>query len=157
MIFVIFGMGEFYFERLLTKLEKYYLRTESEIFAQIGSTKNKNKIIKCIDFLSYEDVVKNISKAEVVITHGGAGAILDCLALNAKTIAFPRLMKYGECLHNQSELVEKLHREKKLIDGSNFNNLEDAITAAKELEFVLNSSDEFAENINLLLKKIIRS
>ncbi len=156
MIFAIFGMGEFSFDRLLNKLEKYHLRTKKDIFAQIGNTKNKNKIIKSIDFLSYDLVIKYISKAEVVITHGGAGSIKDCLTLNAKTIAFPRSIEFGECQHNQSELVEKLHKQKKLINASNFDTLEDAIIQAKNIDKFLNPSNELTENINLLLKKIIR-
>ena len=154
MIFAIFGTSEYPFERLLSALEDYHLRTNEDIFAQIGNTENKKNIIKCMKFVKQSEMIKFIKKAEIVITQGGAGSIIDCLKLKAKIIAVPRLMRNKECNHDQTELIKKLHEQKKIIYLKNLNDLSNTIKKVKELPNYDNKKEipnQFCSNINEII------
>ena len=95
-----------------------------------------------------------IKKADIVITQGGAGTINDCLKLNSKIIVVPRLMRNKECNHDQTELIKKLHSQKKIIYLKNLNDLSNTIKKAKELpiyDIKKEIPNQFCSNINQII------
>ena len=49
-----------------------------------------------------------MGKADIVITHGGTGAIIGAVKLGKKVIAVPRLAKYGEHVDDhQLQLIKQ--------------------------------------------------
>ena len=70
-------------------------------------------------------------KADIVITHGGTGAIIGAVKKGKKVIAVPRLAKYGEHVDDhQLQLIEQF-KEQNLICG-----LQDCSQLGEGLQFV---------------------
>ena len=75
-------------------------------------------------------------KADIVITHGGTGAIVGALKKGKKVIAVPRLAKYGEHVDNhQLQLIEQFRESNLICECRNCNNLWKALKVAKSTEY----------------------
>jgi len=60
-------------------------------------------------YLSFAQVVDQIEKAEVVVSHAGVGSILCALRAGHTPIVFPRLKRYAETVDDhQAELARAL-------------------------------------------------
>ncbi len=98
MIFVCVGSREYQFNRLLKKIDELIeegLITEP-VFAQIGQSDYLPKYYKYKRFLSVDEFKKCQEETDIIISHGGTGALVGALKLGKKVIAVPRLAKYGE-------------------------------------------------------------
>lgn len=121
MIFVTVGTQPNGFLRCLQEVEKlidtYHI--EEEIVAQIGNTEFETTKFKTIPFTSVTEFDELISKASVVITHAGSGAIFGSIKAGKKIIAMARLHDFNEMADNhQTELIKKLSEGGYLIDGT---------------------------------------
>ena len=106
MIFVTLGSQKFQFDRLLQAVDE--LQTDEEIFAQIGYSEYKPKHFKYKRFLDRDEFDKIMDSSNIVITHGGTGAIIGAVKKGKKVIAVPRLKKYGEHVDDhQIQLVNQ--------------------------------------------------
>lgn len=106
MIFVTLGSQKFQFNRLLQAVDK--LQTKDEIFAQIGYSDYKPKHYKYKTFLDRDEFAKVMELSDIVITHGGTGAIIGAVKKGKKVIAVPRLREYGEHVDDhQIQLVNQ--------------------------------------------------
>lgn len=94
MIFVTLGSQKFQFNRLLQVVDN--LETDERIFAQIGYSDYKPKNYEFKKFLDRDEFTNAMDLADIVITHGGTGAIINAVKKGKKVIAVPRLKKYGE-------------------------------------------------------------
>lgn len=94
MIFVTLGSQKFQFNRLLQVVDN--LETDETIFAQIGYSDYKPKNYNFKKFLDRDEFANVMDLADIVITHGGTGAIINAVKKGKKVIAVPRLKKYGE-------------------------------------------------------------
>lgn len=109
MIFVTLGSQKFQFNRLLKAVDE--LQTDEEIFAQIGYSDYKPQNYRYKEFLDRDEFAAWEDKADIVITHGGTGAIIGAVKKGKKVIAIPRLAKYGEHVDDhQLQLVEQFKR-----------------------------------------------
>lgn len=129
MIFVTLGTQDKEFPRLLNMVEELIDKgiIKEEVIAQIGSTKYSSKKMKLIDYMSKDEVLNYIKKAQFIITHGGVGTIIDSLNLNKKVIAVARLKKYKEHVNDhQLEIIEEFAKDGFIINGND--NLEEAIS-----------------------------
>ncbi len=110
MIFVTVGSQKFQFNRLLQAIDKLVADGEiaDKVFAQIGAS---DYIPQSYDYQAYldrEDFQKKIQRSDIVITHGGTGAIIGAVNAGKKVIAVPRLSKYGEHVDDhQLQLIEQ--------------------------------------------------
>ena len=121
MIFVTVGTQPNGFLRCLREVEKlidtYHI--EEEVVAQIGNTDFDTTKFKTIPFTSVTEFDELISKASVVITHAGSGAIFGSIKAGKKIIAMARLHDFNEMADNhQTELVKKLAEGGYIIDGT---------------------------------------
>ena len=112
MIFVILGTQKFQFTRLLKKIDELEMLgiIDEEIIVQCGYTeyKPKSQRMTTHSFLNQIEINDYQNKANLIITHGGVGSILECLKLNKKIIAVPRLFKYNEHINDhQLEIVRQ--------------------------------------------------
>lgn len=98
MIFITLGSQKFQFDRLLKEVDKLVGEQfiNQEVFAQIGYSKYKPKNFAYKDFLDRSEFARMEEKSEIVITHGGTGAIIGALKKGKKVIAVPRLARFGE-------------------------------------------------------------
>jgi UDP-N-acetylglucosamine transferase subunit ALG13 len=95
------------------------LHPEHEFIAQLGNTRYSSKHIKCLDFVAENDFKEYISKADIVITHAGSGALFSSIQKGKKIIAVARLQRYHEMTNDhQTELVKKLTEDGYILDGT---------------------------------------
>ena len=108
MIFVTLGSQKFQFNRLLKALDNQVAKNkiQDKIFAQIGASDYKPRNFEYKDFLNRDEFARWMDKADIVITHGGTGAIINAVKKRKKVVAVPRLKQYGEHVDNhQLQLI----------------------------------------------------
>src|SRR5690554_3905974 len=66
------------------------------VFAQIGQSSYIPKFYDYERFMDVEKFKEYQRKADLIISHGGTGALIGALKLGKQVIAVPRLAKYGE-------------------------------------------------------------
>ena len=98
MIFITLGSQKFQFDRLLKAVDDLIEQgaITEEVFAQSGYSVYVPKHYHAKQFLDREEFAHWQEKADIVITHGGTGAIIGAVKKKKKVIAVPRLAKYGE-------------------------------------------------------------
>lgn len=133
MIFVTVGNATQGFSRLLKGVEKLgkngYFGDE-KLLIQTGS----NSSIALdradqIDFLPLDKFQDALCDARVVISHGGAGTLLQILQLGRVPVVMPRMKKFGEHVDDhQLELVQALALKKRVIPVFQADDLPPAIS-----------------------------
>lgn len=130
MIFVCVGSREYQFNRLLKKIDDLIESNEinDEVFAQIGQSTYEPKNYNFCRFLSVEDFKKYQKNADLIISHGGTGALIGALKLGKQVIAVPRLAKFGEHIDDhQIQVASILDKEGYLITVLDMDKLKPAI------------------------------
>lgn len=109
MILVTLGTQDKPFVRLLQMLEQCLqeLKIEEEVVVQAGYTVYQSERMQIFDYLDRQEFDALLKRADLIITHGGAGTIVTALKMGKKIIASPRLAQYGEH-HNdhQCQLID---------------------------------------------------
>ena len=60
-------------------------------------------------YLPFDEIVKRIERAEVVVSHAGVGSIICAVRAGHTPVIFPRLKRYSETVDDhQAELAEAL-------------------------------------------------
>lgn len=98
MIFVTVGSREYSFDRLLKELDKLIesrIITDS-VVAQIGQSSYIPKNYQFIRFIGQDDFKSYQEQADLIISHGGTGALISALKQQKNVIAVPRLEKFKE-------------------------------------------------------------
>ncbi len=126
MIFVILGTQDKGFDRMLKEIDELIKDgiITNRVIVQAGSTNFKSNEMDIIDYLPMQKFHEYIEEADIIITHGGVGSILDAIKHNKKVIAIPRLEKYHEHVNNhQIEIVEEFDRLGYIMDCGNLKRL----------------------------------
>ncbi|NMA73515.1 MAG: hypothetical protein GX963_05010, partial [Bacteroidales bacterium] len=118
-------------DRLIRKLDELIEQgsiTET-VFAQIGQSSYIPKFYDYERFMDVQKFEEYQKKADLIISHGGTGALIGALKLGKQVIAVPRLSKFGEhsddhqtqvagvladegylrCVLNMEDLAETIH------------------------------------------------
>ena len=132
-LYVTVGTHRQQFNRLLETVDKWVKESKNtNVFAQTGNSDYIPKNFKSKKFLSDEEYEKNMKNSEVIITHAGAGTIINALNLKKAVVIMPRLKKVGEHINNhQLELAKKLEQEG-LILVVNENNFSEVMQKAEK-------------------------
>jgi UDP-N-acetylglucosamine transferase subunit ALG13 len=130
MILVLLGTQKQSFSRLLDKLENCIKNKIilDKVIVQRGHTKFTSDCMEFIDFISNEDFGSFLDKADIIITHGGVGSIINGLKTGKKIIAVPRLKEYGEHVNNhQVQIIENFDQQGFLKGIFDINLLDNAL------------------------------
>lgn len=121
MIFITLGSQKFQFNRLLKTVDELVEQgeIEEEVFAQIGYSDYKPVHYSYKQFLNRDEFASMEEKADIVITHGGTGAIIGAVKKGKKVIAVPRLAKYGEHVDDHQLQIIEQFKKQNLICGLN--------------------------------------
>ena len=152
MIFVTIGSQKFQFNRLLEELDRLIdtKKIEDDVFAQIGVSDYKPKNYKYVDFTTQEEFAKKIDEADLIITHGGTGVIVNSLKKNKKIIAIPRLSKYGEHVDDhQIQLIKEFEEMNFIEPVYEIENLAEAIEVVRKKEY-----NKYISNTEQIIKDI---
>jgi len=135
LIFITVGTARD-FSRLIKKVDEIANRLNDKIIMQKGETKYVPKNCYYFDYTDRNEFENYIKKANIVITHAGAGTIIDCLKNKKPTIIVPRRKKYNEHRNDhQMDIARELEREGKLLVCYDVKNLESKIEEIKRLRF----------------------
>ena len=130
MIFVILGSQDKKFPRLLKAIDSLINKKviDDKVVVQAGTTEYKSNNMEIHDFLDMGLFSQYISDADLIITHGGVGSILDSLKKNKKVIAVPRLKKYEEHANDhQLQIIEDFSKKGCIIGCKEVKDLEQAL------------------------------
>ena len=157
MIFITLGSQKFQFNRLLKSVDELIEGgLDEEVFAQIGYSNYKPKNYKYKEFLDREEFSEVINCSDIVITHGGTGAIIGAVKKRKKVIAVPRLAKYGEHVDDHQLQLVSQFRELDLIYSCEDGDLKSAIETVKKTKYkeyesntqtILNSLEDFIKEV----------
>lgn len=114
MIFVCVGSREYQFDRLLKKIDELVEQGEikDEIFGQIGQSSYVPKYYSYKRFIDAAEFNEKQRESDIIISHGGTGALIGALKLEKQVIAVPRLEKYGEHIDDhQLQVASVLEKE----------------------------------------------
>lgn len=117
MIFITLGSQKFQFNRLLKAVDDLVQRKiiKEDVFAQIGYSDYQPQNYSYKKFLDRDEFARMEEKSEIVITHGGTGAIIGAVKKDKKVIAVPRLAKFGEHVDDhQLQLLDEFEKCKLL-------------------------------------------
>lgn len=98
MIFVCVGSRDYQFNRLLKKLDELVEGGEirDTVIAQIGQSEYEPQHYEWHRFLDRDVFARYQREADLIISHGGTGALIGALKLEKQVIAVPRLARFGE-------------------------------------------------------------
>lgn len=150
MILVLVGTHPAPFNRLLKTMDKLIESGElkEEVVAQLGISDYKPKYLRSKDFFGEKERERLIKKSSVVITHAGAGNIIDCINKRKKIVVVPRLKKFGEHNNNhQLELAKALETEGKVTAVYNIDALGTTILHTKKLKPKFQKESTLAEKL----------
>ena len=111
-IFGTTGSRSFQFDRMVRALDEAdfssVVSDDVEVHVQIGSSTYIPKNVEWIRFLSRDEFLDQIKCADIVVTHGGTGAIVSAISSGKKVVAVPRLASFSEAVDDhQVELVKQ--------------------------------------------------
>ena len=147
MIFITLGSQKFQFNRLLIAVDKLIKekKISEEVFAQTGFSDYEPKYFEYKQFLDREEFAKWEARADLVITHGGTGAIIGAVKQGKKVIAVPRRAKYGEHVDDhQLQLVSQFRELDLICECCDCDKLEEAIEYAKATSFKSYQSNTYS-------------
>ena len=152
MILVTCGTQQQQFTRLFEYVEQ--LNIDDEVIMQLGHTQFNTRH-QSYDFsTSFEEDIK---RANIIITHGGVGTIMNGLLNNKKVIVVPRLSKYNEHVDDhQLEITNKLTNLGYIYSANSFEELKKLIDNIDQLSFkpYISTNKEFNQKLNSLLEEL---
>jgi len=134
MLFVTVGSQKFPFDRLIKKVDQMLREglIQEEVFIQTGTS---GYVPACphqafCEGACFEELLET---CDILITHGGAGTMVESAKRGKKTVAVPRLARYGEHVDDhQLELTERLHRMNLIYACPDVEDLPEALRAVRD-------------------------
>ena len=126
MILVTLGTQDKEFTRLLEAIDKEIEKgvIKDKVVVQAGCTKYKSDNMEIFDLIPANEFDEYIKKADLIITHGGAGSILTGVKNNKKIIAAARLAKYKEHTNDhQKQIIKEFSEQGYILELKDFNKL----------------------------------
>ena len=158
-IFITLGSQKFQFNRLLKAIDELCEKgtvDAEDVFAQIGYSDYLPKNFSYKKFLDRDEFSKEMGKADIVITHGGTGAIIGAVKKGKKVIAVPRRAKYGEHVDDhQLQLVGQFKELQLICECDDSEKIGHALETVKKTTYkeyvsntqrIISSIDKFIEN-----------
>ena len=151
MIFVTLGSQKFQFNRLLIEIdrlieEKYIT---DKVFSQIGYSDYKPNHYDYKEFLDRDEFSNIMDQSDIVITHGGTGAIIGAVKKEKKVIAVPRLSQYGEHVDDHQLQIVSQFNQNNLIKTCDVSDIKEALLDIKQHTF-----EKFESNTDVIINSI---
>ena len=154
MIFVTVGSQKFQFNRLIQKVDELITSGEitEEVFFQIGVSDYIPKHGEYSRFLNRDEFSEISGKCDIVITHGGTGAIIGAVKRGKKVIAVPRLAKYKEHVDDhQLQILHQFDEMGLILPCYDVAGLQEALKRVRELTF-----NTYESNTDTIVRAIER-
>lgn len=134
MILVTLGTQDKPFARLLRALDAHCASgaLEDAIVVQAGFTRFESSHLKIVPYFTQAELDALRADAELIITHGGVGSLLDGLRLHKPVIGVARLKAYKEHLNDhQLEILKQFSDQGHILWCEDFDDLPQLIKRAK--------------------------
>ena len=107
MIFVTVGTHEQPFNRLIKKVDELKRDgiIKEDVLMQIGFSTYIPQYCEYKKLIPYQDMVKNVENARIVITHGGPSSFIMPLQVGKIPVVVPRQEKFNEHVKSILELL----------------------------------------------------
>ncbi len=142
MIFVTVGTHEQPFDRLIKYIDEFVKSSgiKEEVVIQVGYSTYIPKYCRWQKLYPYQDIIKLMKEARIVITHGGPSSFTMVLQMGKIPIVVPRQKKFQEHINNhQVEFAKQIEKRAGTII---------TVTDIEELGNVIKNFDSIAKNIN---------
>ena len=157
-IFITLGSQKFQFNRLLKAVDELCEKEivdAAGVFAQIGYSDYLPRKYSYKKFLDRDEFSNEMGKADIVITHGGTGAIIGAVKKGKKVIAVPRLVKYGEHVDDhQLQLIKQFDELNLICPCRDTNKLSDALDTVQKASY--NGYESNTRNIISSIEEYIK-
>lgn len=160
MIFVTVGTQDKPFTRLIKAVEDAVKSGEitDEVFVQAGNTNYESDILNVLNYVPFDKFNEYLAKADIIITHGGVGSILNSLKLKKKIIAVPRLSQYGEHINDhQLQVIQKMTQDGYILSCIDEKEIADKVKEAQKftVKDYTSNTDTFLLNLKKVLDDIL--
>lgn len=152
MILVTLGTQDKEFTRLLKAIDREIKNgvITDKVVVQAGCTKYESENMEMFDLIPANEFDEYIKKADLIITHGGAGSILTGVKNNKKIIAAARLAKYKEHTNDhQTQIIKEFSEQGYILELKDFNKLGKLIQKSKSFK-----PKKFTSNTKNMIKLV---
>ena len=143
MIFVTVGTHEQPFDRLVSCIDelKGIGVIEEEVMIQTGYSTYEPKHCSWSKLLPYQEMVRYVEQARIVITHGGPSSFIMPLQVGKIPVVVPRMEKYGEHVNDhQLEFARQVEqRQRNIIVIEDVETLADTVTNYEKIALTMRS------------------
>ncbi len=158
MVLVLLGTQNNSFHRLLQEVQTCIDNKiiNDKVIVQAGNTKFESNDMEIFDLIPQVKFNELLNSADIIITHGGVGSILNAVKLDKKVIAVPRLKKYNEHVNDhQIQIVETFSKQNYIKGVIDLNRLGEVL---KNISFFSPTKYESnTENIISIIKEYINN
>ena len=131
-VFLTVGTHPEPFDRLVKEMDRISKTKKFEVFGQTGNSAYIPKNFVFARLLNTVEYSQKAKWADIIVSHGGAGAIIHAMEHKKKLVVVPRLKDFSEHTNNhQLDLARVLEKHKKAISLENIQELEVALQKAK--------------------------
>lgn len=131
MIFVTVGTHEQPFDRLVKKIDELKENgiIKEDVIIQTGFSTYEPKNCIWSKLYPYQEMIKNVADARIVITHGGPSSFIMPLQVGKIPVVVPRQFKYNEHVNDHQVEFSKAvaERQGNIIVVENTDKLKDVI------------------------------
>lgn len=165
MIFVTVGTHEQPFDRLLQWMDDLIEKgiIQEDVIIQTGFSTYEPKYCIWKKLFPYQEMVKKVADARIVITHGGPSSFIMPLQVGKIPIVVPRKKRFNEHVNDHqvefSKAVEK--RQGNIIVIEEFDKLQNVIRNYENIVDLMSSNmnsnnEKFNKEFSKLVKKLFK-
>lgn len=160
LILVLLGTQDKSFHRLLDSISEQIKEgnIKDKVIVQAGHTKYESKDMEIFDLIPTNELSELITNANLIITHGGVGSIMECIKNNKVIIAAPRLKKYNEHVNDhQIQIIEEFAGKGYLIPLYDISLLKEALQKASgfKAKKYTSNNEAFVKIIDEYINKVV--
>ena len=162
MIFVTVGTHEQPFNRIVEYMDKWAEEHDEEVIIQTGFSTYEPQNAKWQKLFPFPKMMENISKARIVITHGGPSSFIAPLQKGKIPIVIPRQKAFGEHVNDHQVTFCKMIKErmKNIILIENVDEIGDTIANYEAIVNEMNAgqtsnNDRFIEGFEKNISKLV--
>lgn len=112
MIFVTVGTHEQAFDRLVRYMDKWASVNDEEVVIQAGFSGHEPKNCSWSRLYPYQQMIKKVDEARIVITHGGPSSFIMPLQIGKIPIVVPRKKEFDEHVNDHQVDFSKAVEER---------------------------------------------
>lgn len=163
MIFVTVGTHEQPFNRLLKKVDELKKDgiIQEDVIMQTGFSTYEPKYCEWSKLIPYQQMIKNVEDARIVITHGGPASFIMPLQIGKVPIVVPRQHKFDEHVNDhQVEFARNVaERMGTIIPVEDIEKLEEVITDYDQIvagmgHGMSSNNEKFNKEIEKIIEEI---